>query len=283
MNLKVRQATQAGAFYAGTAKSLKAQIESCFLGKYGPGRLPKLNEKGERIIKALVCPHAGYMYSGQVAAHSYYALAKDGIPNSIVIIGPNHTGMGSGVSIMDEGKWATPLGELEIDSILAKEICKHSSIIDIDEMAHKYEHSIEVQIPFLQYIYGSKIKFVPICMMLQDLETSIEVGEAIAKALSNKNSVVIASSDMTHYEPQEIAKKKDELALNAIIELNEKKLHEVIEKESISMCGYGPVTVAINASKSLGANEAKLLCYKTSGDITGDYGAVVGYASVLIA
>ena len=280
--MKIREACQAGAFYAGTAKSLKTQIEDCFLGKYGPGSLPKINEKGERIIKALVCPHAGYMYSGQVAAHSYFALANDGIPEVIVIIGPNHTGMGSGISIMDEGKWRTPLGELEIDSSLAKEIYKNSSIIDIDEMAHKYEHSIEVQLPFLQYIYGNRVKFVPICMMLQDLETSIEVGEAIAKALFNKNSVIIASSDMTHYEPQKIAEKKDKLALNAILELNEKKLHEVIESELISMCGYGPVTAAIKASKSLGASKAKLLCYKTSGDITGDYEAVVGYASVSI-
>jgi len=280
--LKIRKACQAGAFYAGTANSLKKQIESCFLGKYGPGSLPKLNKQGKRIIKALVCPHAGYMYSGQVAAHSYFELANDGIPESIVIIGPNHTGLGSGVSIMDEGKWLTPLGELEIDSKLAKEICKVSNIIDVDEKAHEYEHSIEVQLPFLQYIYGNKIKFVPICMMMQDLKTSIEIGEALGIVLSNKNSIIIASSDMTHYEPQKIAEKKDKLAINAILELNEKKLHEVIENEMISMCGYGPVTVAIKASKSLGASKAKLLCYKTSGDITGEYGAVVGYASISI-
>ncbi|MEM3061369.1 MAG: AmmeMemoRadiSam system protein B, partial [Candidatus Bathyarchaeia archaeon] len=195
--MKIRRACQAGAFYAGTTKSLKAQIESCFLGKYGPGSLPKLNECGERRIKALICPHAGYMYSGQVAAHSYFALASDGIPEAVVIVGPNHTGMGSGVSIMNQGIWLTPLGKTEIDSSLAKEICKTSSLIDVDESAHEYEHSIEVQLPFLQYIYGDKIKFVPICMMMQDLETSIEVGEAVAKALSslNKNSVIVASSD----------------------------------------------------------------------------------------
>jgi AmmeMemoRadiSam system protein B len=280
--LKVRRPCQAGAFYAGTKNSLKVEIERCFLHRLGPGKLPSVPAKGERKIVALVCPHAGYMYSGPVAATSYYHLAIDGTPDIIIILGPNHSGFGSGVSIMTEGKWATPLGEVEIDSNVANEIVKNSKLIDVDDQAHAYEHSIEVQLPFLQYIYGDKFKFVPICMMMQDIETSVEVGEAILKALAGKNAVIIASTDMTHYEPQEIAEKKDRIAINAIIKLDEAELQRAVELNMISMCGYGPVTSALKAAKALDAREAKLLSYKTSGDVTGDYEAVVGYASIVI-
>ncbi len=281
--MKVRRPCQAGAFYPGEPSSLKAEIERCFLHKYGPGKIPKVSSGALRSLIGIVSPHAGYMYSGSIAAHSYYALAVEGTPECAVILGPNHTGLGSGISIMEDGRWATPLGELPIDSEVAEEICKNFKMVDVDEKAHLFEHSIEVQLPFLQYLYGERLLFVPICMMMQDLETSKELGEAIAKSIANKNAVVIASSDMTHYEEGRMAEEKDREAINAMAELDEAKLFGTIESKMISMCGYGPVISAIACAKKLGATKAKLLSYKTSGDITGDHSSVVGYASLILS
>ena len=278
--MKVRYPCQAGMFYAGTSAALKTQIKKCFTHKLGPGKTPKVLEKGPRSIVGLVCPHAGYMYSGPVAAHSYYNLAMDGKPNVAVILGPNHTGRGSALALMDEGAWHTPLGQAEIDAETAKRIMRESSIIDIDDSAHRFEHSIEVQLPFLQYLYGEKLKFVPICFLMQDLESSRSVGEAVGKALSGKNALVIASTDMTHYEPQERAEQKDKLAISAALKMDEELYYSTVESKGISTCGYGPVVAAITASKLLNAKRARLLCYKTSGNITGDFSSVVGYASM---
>ena len=281
--MKIRGPTQAGAFYPDDPRSLKAEIERCFLHKYGPGKIPEVTSDAPSSLIGLVSPHAGYIYSGPVAAHSYSALSIEGTPECVVILGPNHTGMGSGISIMKEGKWATPLGELTIDSEVADEICKNFEMIDVDEKAHLYEHSIEVQLPFLQYLYSERLLFVPICMMMQDLNTSKELGEAIAKSIVDKNSVVIASSDMTHYEEGKIAEEKDKEAINAIVKLDEAELFRVIESTMISMCGYGPVISAITCVKKLEANKAELLSYNTSGDMTGDHSSVVGYASLVFS
>jgi len=214
-----------------------------------------------------------------VAAHSYYHLASAGIVESIIILGPNHTGMGSGVSTMVEGEWSTPLGDALIDGELAREIVKESDIIDVEDEAHRNEHSIEVQLPFLQFIYPRRFKFVPICMMLQDLETSIEVGTAVVKAAERHGATIIASSDWTHYEPQEIAAPKDKLAIQVALEMDEKKFQETVEESAVTACGYGPVTAMIHAVKLLGAKETTLLSYQTSGDVTGDKSSVVGYAA----
>lgn len=221
------------------------------------------------------------MYSGPVAANAYYRLAADGCIDTLVILGPNHQGIGSGVSIMTHGIWRTPLGDIEIDTETSKAILQHSSIIDVDESAHAYEHSIEVQIPFLQYIYGS-FKFVPLCFLMQDLETAREVGEALAKALKDKNAVIIASSDMTHYESHKRASEKDRKAINAILQLDEVSFYSILESHNVTACGYGPIASLIVASKKLGAKGAELLSYRTSGDITGDMSAVVGYAAIAI-
>jgi AmmeMemoRadiSam system protein B len=220
------------------------------------------------------------MASGPVAAHAYHHLAEDGKPDVVVIFGPNHTGHGSALSIMNEGAWRTPLGDVEVDTETADKILQASSIIDVDDRAHVYEHSIELQLPFLQYLYGSELKFVPICFMMQDLESSREVGKAVASALKGKNELVIASSDMTHYEPQERAEKKDRMAIDAALELDEERYYNTVESYGISTCGYGPVIAAITAAKELGAKKAELLSYGTSGDVLGDRSAVVGYASI---
>ncbi len=278
--MKVRPPAFAGSWYAGTPDRLRSQIEEAFTRKLGPGSLPIVVKDGPRSVVGLVCPHAGYMYSGHVAAHGYYQLAKDGKPDVVVIFSPNHTGRGSALAVMNEGVWRTPLGDVEIDTETADEILQGSQIIDVDEMAHAYEHSIELQLPFLQYLYGSDFKFVPVTFMMQDLESSREVGKATAKALSGKNALVIASTDMSHYEPQARAEKKDRIALEAAVKLDEEQYYSIIESHAVSSCGYGPTIAAITASKELGAKKAKLLCYRTSGDVTGDYSGVVGYASI---
>ncbi|MDI6690954.1 MAG: AmmeMemoRadiSam system protein B [Candidatus Bathyarchaeota archaeon] len=277
---KIRRPCQAGAFYEGIADSLKRQIENCFLHEFGPGKIPEVAKAGPRKIVGLVCPHAGYMFSGPVAAHAYYLLALDGKPDVVVVFGPNHTGYGSALAVMDEGVWRTPLGDVEVDGETAKQIVRESRIVDVDESAHRLEHSIEVQLPFLQYLYGSQFKIVPICFLMQDLSSARDVGKAVAKVLTGKNAVIIASSDMTHYEPQERAAKKDRLALEAVEAMDEAKFYSSVEAHNISACGYGPIAALITAGKILGAKEAKVLCYKTSGDIIGDYSSVVGYAAV---
>jgi AmmeMemoRadiSam system protein B len=278
--LNIRRPVQAGVFYAGSASSLRKEIEGCFEHQLGPGRLPEKRQNDLTQIVALVCPHAGYVYSGPVAAAAYSELARHGKPNKVVIIGPNHTGMGSGISLMNEGSWETPLGEVQIDLALADAILENAPIIDMDDKAHAHEHSVEVQLPFLQYLYGNSFKFVPICMMIQDLQTGREVGEAIAKVAHEPTSLVVASSDMTHYEPHDVASEKDRKAIRAIETLDEAALEGLVESDSISICGIGPIIAAIAYSKRRGATAGKLLCYKTSGDISGDYSSVVGYASI---
>jgi len=187
--------------------------------------------------------------------------------------------MGSGVSTMIEGEWSTPLGDVPIDGELAREIVNESDIIDVEDEAHRNEHSIEVQLPFLQFIYPRRFKFVPICMMLQDLQTSIEVGTAVMKAAERHGATIIASSDWTHYEPQTIAEPKDKLAIQAALEMDEKKFQQTLEEKAVTACGYGPVTAMIHAVKLLGAKKTNLLSYRTSGDVTGDKSSVVGYAA----
>jgi len=278
--LKIRAPAVAGSWYAGTPNSLRNQIEELFIHRLGPGSLPKIVREGPRSLVGLVVPHAGYLASGPVAAHAYYHLAKDGKPDVIVIFGTNHTGHGSALSIMNEGVWRTPLGDVEIDAETANQILRVSDIIDVDDRAHAYEHSIELQLPFLQYLYGSEFKFVPVCFMMQDLESSREVGKAVASALKGKNALVIASSDLTHYEPQERAEKKDKMAIDAALKMDEDQYYHTVESYGISTCGYGPTIAAITSAKELGAKKAQLLCYRTSGDILGDRSAVVGYAAI---
>ena len=229
----------------------------------------------------MICPHAGYMYSGAVAANAFHELAIDGQPDTIVLLGPNHTGYGSALAVMNQGIWRTPLGDLEIDSEVANELTRETKILDVDESAHRHEHSIEVQLPFLQYLFDSTFKIVPICFQMQDLASADEIGNALAEVLAERNAVIVASSDFTHYEPQERANRKDKLALEAVVAMDARKFMSNVEKENITACGYGPIAALITAAKGLLATEAKLLSYRTSGDITGDKSSVVGYAAVV--
>lgn len=279
--MKIRYPQNAGSWYAGTAEALRHQIrEDCFLHPLGPGAMPRVTEYDKGNVKALICPHAGYMYSGPIAAHSYKALAEDRRPEIIVVLGPNHTGIGSGVSIMLEGTWRTPLGDTRINSDAAKDIQRNSTYIDVDDKAHAAEHSIELQLPFIQYLYGSEVEFVPICMLIQDLDFAIDVGNAVAKTLKTRKGVIIASSDMTHYEPHDTASRKDAVAIERMKTLDAEGLYDAINRFGISMCGYGPIVTAITASKLLNAKMGSLLKYSTSGDVVGDRSAVVGYCAM---
>jgi len=278
--LKIRKPCVANAFYAGTKAELTKQITDCFTHPFGPGSVPQPDPHGPRKIVGIVSPHAGYMYSGPVAANGFNKLAADGQPEVFIILGPNHTGLGSGASIQTEGAWQTPLGIAEIDTDLATKIQKSSSIVDVDETAHSNEHSIEVQLPFLQFLYKDAPKFVPICMMMQDLATCREIARGIVQETMGRNVAVIASSDFTHYESQEAASRKDRGAIDAILKLDEEKLNDLGESSRVTMCGYGPITTLMVVAKLLTGVRPELLAYRTSGDITGDKSAVVGYSSL---
>jgi AmmeMemoRadiSam system protein B len=279
---KIRRPVVAGVFYEGNAEALKVQVENCFLHQFGPRKLPEVNVNGPRKVLGLVCPHAGYVYSGPVAANAFFSLALDGKPDVVVVLGPNHTGEGSALAVMNEGAWRTPLGDVEVDGEVADDIVKETGIVDVDEVAHRHEHSIEVQLPFLQYLYGDKFKFVPICFLMQDLQSAVEVGRALTEALVDRNAVVVASSDFTHYEPQASVNRKDLAALKAVEALDVKQFYSVLEEQNVSACGYAPIAALITYAKGLGAQKAELLSHRTSGDITGDTRSVVGYAAVSI-
>ncbi len=276
----IRKPAVAGLFYDDEPASLKKRIEWCFQHKLGPGEMPSMGEKHQ--LKGIVAPHAGYIYSGPIAAHSYYKLVEDGFPETFIILCPNHTGTGSAVSLMSEGEWQTPLGSVMIDEEFSKNLISNSNIIDTDPQSHLQEHSCEVHLPFLQY-FQSDFKIVPLSMWMQDEETSQEIGISIAKTAKNldKRIMIIASTDFTHYQPQETASYNDHLLLEDIAQLNELDMYNHIRQYNISMCGYGPVAATIIASKKLGAKQGDILKYATTGDITGDYSSVVGYGSLI--
>ena len=275
--MKIRKPAVSGMFYAGTARELEEQIEWCYKHELGPGAIPRVNSRGRREVVAIVVPHAGYYYSGPVAAHAYKELAEDGIFDTAVILGPNHTGYGYPVSLWAGSSWSTPLGEVEINRKLAQRLL--GEVIKADETAHIHEHSIEVQLPWLQYLY-KKVKIVPITMLAQDIETARIVGKAIAQA--SDNLIIIASSDLTHYEPHSVAMEIDSSVIEAIVALDEEELYERCESLNCTMCGYGPVASAIVAAKEMKAQKASLLKYATSGDTSGDFSRVVGYGSIVI-
>jgi len=265
----IRSPVVSGQFYPESPSQLKSMIEG-FVDK----------EAVKEEVIGLVSPHAGYIYSGPVAGA---VISRIKFNDTFIIMGPNHTGRGKPLSIMTEGVWKTPLGEVEIDSELGKQILATSKHLKEDYTAHQYEHSIEVQLPFLQY-FKKDIRLVPIILSYYPGATYKEIGKEIAKAVKelNKKVVIIASSDMTHYEPQKSAQKKDSQAIEAILDLNEDELLKRVDELNISMCGYGPTVSLLSAAKELGATGAELVRYQTSGDTTGDYSAVVGYAGIII-
>ncbi len=269
----MRRPAVAGQFYEGDERALRRQIDACYLGPLGPGRLPEL-KPGPRRISGGIAPHAGYMFSGMIAAHFYSRLAADGFAKSFVIIGPNHTGRGSGMAIAVDD-FQTPLGVAKVDQELAKSIRK--DLVDVDPEAHNFEHSIEVQLPFLQHI-SPDFRFVPICMGFQDYEAAHGLGEILRDAVKGRDVVVIASTDMSHYVTAGTAKAKDWKALKMVEAMDPEGLYATVRDENISMCGYGPVIATMVAC---GSGRARVLKYATSGDVR-PMKDVVGYAAVVI-
>lgn len=263
----IRRPVVAGRFYEGSKTGLQREVAS----------FCKEEEVKEKVI-GLIAPHAGFVYSGKVAGEVY---SKVEIPEKVVILGPNHTGQGESAAMMSEGSWQTPLGEVEIDSGLARAILKNSDRIREDCLAHAGEHSIEVQLPFLQYLKDF-FKFVPICIGYSDFEAYKEIGRAIASGIkqSGEDVLIVASSDMTHYESQSEAERKDAIAISAILKLDEEELFDKIRELNITMCGYAPTIAMMVAAKELGAKGARLIKYMTSGETSGDYTQVVGYAGI---
>ena len=233
----------------------------------------------EEVI-GLLAPHAGYIYSGAVAGAAFSRIRMG---ETFVILCPSHTGRGKPLSIMTEGTWKTPLGDVSIDSELGKKILSGSRHLQEDFDAHQNEHGIEVQLPFLQYLSGD-FRFVPIVLWDASAAVFKQVGREIARAISgyNKRVVILASGDMTHYEPHEVARTTDMQAVEAMLDLDENELNRRFTKGNMSICGYPAVMVLLVAAKELGATHAELVKYQTSGDVSGDYSAVVGYAGVII-
>ncbi len=272
----------AGSFYESSQSKLNERIKWCFTHKLGPGEPPRVGVRSKESI-GYVVPHAGYMYSGPVAAHAYYRIASEGKPETFVIIGPNHSGIGTAVSIYDRGLWNTPLGDVEVDSEMASEILKHSNYVDVNYDAHRYEHSIEVQLPFLQFLFND-FKIVPIVIAYQVPEIAKDLARSVATASKNlgRDVVVLASSDMSHYEPHEVAYEKDREVLEFVVKLKPEEMFEVVNERRVSMCGVGPVMTLLYYANALGASKGEILKYATSGDVTGDLDAVVGYAAVRV-
>ena len=265
----VRRPVVSGQFYPGSANELRKMIKSL------------VQDEASKIeVVGLISPHAGYIYSGAVAAAT---ISRIEFKDTFIILGPNHTGAGSPFALMKEGFWETPLGRVEIDSELAQGLLDESDYLSDDPTAHQYEHSIEVQLPFLQY-FKPDVKIVPITLAHAPGTIFKELGKSIAKVVKKlgREAIILASSDMTHYEPQQSAEKKDREAIEAILSLDEDELLRRIDSLGISMCGYGPATSLISAAKELRAGEAELIKYQTSGDISGDYSSVVGYAGIII-
>ncbi|MCS7117507.1 MAG: AmmeMemoRadiSam system protein B [Thaumarchaeota archaeon] len=276
-----RRPAVASFFYAGTRQSLLEEVRSCFLSPHGPGELPEKPKPHGDPTPVLISPHAGYVYSGPVAAHGYLELSKRRRPGTVIVVGPNHYGIGTDVSLYPGGYWSTPLGDIELDKELIGRLASASDVFSLDELSHEEEHSIEVQVPFVQFVFGEDVKFVPICMLDQSKEAALEVGRALAEAVKSPEEVaVIASSDFTHYEPHEEAKRRDMAVISRILELDIDGFYRTMREVGATLCGYGPIAAIIQYSKLKSYTKSRLLKYASSGDTGGDKSSVVGYASI---
>lgn len=274
----IRQPAVAGHFYQGSPTALRDQV----------GRFIRPEAKKVKAL-GILSPHAGLVYSGSVAGAVYSSIQ---LPDTFVLIGPNHTGLGAPVSLMAKGSWETPLGAVRINEELAAAVLSGSRRIHDDSMAHLREHSLEVQLPFIQYL-KKEFTIVPIQMLDTRLETCVELGNAIAEGIADcgvrnaeykaGGTLIVASSDMSHYVSAETAKKKDHAAIKRILELDAPGLYSTVREGNISMCGYGPAVAMLTACKVLGATKAELVKYTNSGDVSGDYDQVVGYAGIVVS
>jgi MEMO1 family protein len=259
----------AGRFYPGKSDELRREVENYTI---------VAGEK--RTAIGVVVPHAGYLYSGAIAGKTF---ARVLIPRRVIILGPNHHGLGYPAAVYASGTWQTPLGRIPIDESLADAILAGCPGMEADEAAHKFEHSLEVQVPFLQ-VLAPECSIVPICLGRISRPDLLRFGEDLGQVLCQYPGevLIVASSDMTHYEPGVVAREKDQLALNRILDLDPQGLYQTVHDGGISMCGVIPVVVMLAAALKIGANKAALVHYGNSGDVTGDQSEVVGYAGVIV-
>jgi AmmeMemoRadiSam system protein B len=264
-----RRPAVAGQFYSASSSGLEEEVRQ-YLSP---------SEKKEHVI-GMVSPHAGLMFSGAVAGAIYSRIE---LPHTLILLGPNHTGLGKAISIVSSGEWEIPSGDFTIDGEIAKKILSYTNVIEEDSSAHAMEHSLEVQLPFIHH-FSPDARIVPVIIMTVSLDACKMVGEAIARAVeSSKYKVtIVASSDMSHYEEDATAREKDKKAIDRILSLDPEGLYETVQKEGISMCGFVPATTMLFAAKQLGAREAALVKYMTSGEVNGDFSRVVGYAGIMV-
>jgi len=272
----VRQPAVAGRFYPANAQHLRAEVETYTTAPASASTEP------EAKIRAFGCvvPHAGYIYSGHVAGAVYGRLE---LPRRFVILCPNHTGMGEPLAVMSEGSWHTPLGDASIDEKLAGQLKAKLPLLSEDQAAHRYEHALEVQLPFLQ-VLAPGFRFVPITVGTSNFDVLSALGTVIGHVVmeADERVLVIASSDMNHYESDSVTRVKDRRAIDQLLALDPRGLYDVVHKGDISMCGYGPAVVMLTAARKMGATRAELIRYATSGDVSGDRDMVVGYAGVAV-
>lgn len=270
----IRAPAVAGQFYPADAGQVEAELDLV------------IKPVGElRHAIAIVVPHAGWMYSGATAGIAYSNVR---VPDHVIMVGPNHHGLGSPYALYDAGAWRTPVGDVQIDEPLAAELLDNCDLLAEDPRAHSAEHSLEVQVPMLRRV-NPNVRIVPVLIGGGWPESGgrrnlREIGAAIAQTVREhgKPVLLLASTDLNHYEDQETSSRKDKLALDAVVALDEESLMDRVAEHDISMCGVAPTYIIIHAAKKLGAKKAELLDHRTSGDVSGDYSAVVGYGGVVI-
>jgi MEMO1 family protein len=267
----VRHPAVAGRFYPGNREVLRSDVKTYLCAG-----------TSQRPVRAFGCivPHAGYMYSGHVAGAVFAQLE---IPEICIVMCPNHTGMGEALAIISEGAWETPLGDVHIATEFAAALKEHFPLLREDTAAHRNEHAAEVELPFLQ-IRQPKLKFVPITLGSGHFDVLENLGKAIAQVIAEAKSeiLIVASSDMNHYEDDAITRVKDQTAIESILRLDTRSLYEVVTRQHVSMCGFGPAIAMLTAARKLGATSAELVKYATSGDVSGDRDLVVGYAGIVV-
>jgi len=268
----LRHPAVAGRFYPGDPDDLRAEAQSYLSQSTQPAPL-----------KAIGCiaPHAGYMYSGHVAGAVF---ARIEIPARCIVMCPNHTGVGRALAVMSEGGWETPLGEVPIDAELAHALKQKFPALNEDSAAHRAEHAAEVELPFLQLMQPN-LRFVPIALGTSQFEVLEQLGKALAEVIAEQDDpiLMVASSDMNHYESDAVTRVKDHRAIERILTLDARGLFDVVTQQGVTMCGFGPAVAMLTAARQLGAKSAELVKYATSGDVSGDREMVVGYAGVVVA
>jgi len=258
-------------------------------GQFYPDRPEKLRQTLKQLVPeggvpkkamAIMVPHAGYIYSGAIAGETF---ARVNVPSRVIVLGPNHHGAGHPAAIYPSGNWLMPLGPVAVDAELASLLLQNCPGLQADESAHRFEHSLEVQVPFIQHL-NPQAAIVPICLGHLGLEDLLAMGRDLGRVLARfgQEVLLVASSDMTHYEPGEVAKEKDRRALDRVLALDPEGLYRTVREGRISMCGFIPTVMMLAAVAEMGATSANLVRYGNSGDVTGDQAEVVGYAGVLV-